>query len=58
MSWVTMIMDSDDKKVNIDWFYLKKIILGTIQRDQFLYTSLEFDYRHNSCCYIIFLSIL
>ena len=51
MSQVTIIIDLDDKKVNIDWFYLKKIILGIIQVDQFLYICLEFDYRHNSCCY-------
>ena len=37
MSWVTIIMDPDDKKVKIDWFYLKKIILSTIRGDQFLY---------------------
>ena len=30
-------MDSDDKKVKIDWFYRKKITLDTIQGDQFLY---------------------
>ena len=40
MSWVTIIMDLDDKKVKIDWFYLKKIILSTIRGDQFLYISL------------------
>ena len=37
MSWVTIIMDQDDKKVKIDWFYLNKIILCTIRGDQFLY---------------------
>ena len=31
MSWVTIIMDPDDKKVKIDWFYRKKITLDTIQ---------------------------
>ena len=49
MSWVTIIMDSDDKKVNIDWFYLEKIVIGIIQEDQFLYISFEFGYRHSSC---------
>ena len=58
MSWVTIIMDSDDKKVKIDWFYLKKIIIDTIQGDQCLYISIEFDYRHSSCCYSVFLLIL
>ena len=33
MSWVTIIMDPNDNKVKIDWFYLKKIILDTIQGD-------------------------
>ena len=43
MSWITIIMDPDDKKVKINWFYLNKIVLGTIREDQFLYISLEFD---------------
>ena len=30
MSWVTIIMDPNDKKVKIDWFYLKRTILGII----------------------------
>ena len=58
MSWVTIIMDPDDNKVKIDWFYLKKIVIDTIQRDQFLYISLEFDYKQNSSCCSIFLLIL
>ena len=33
MSWVTIIMDSDDNKIKIDWFYLNKIILGMIRGD-------------------------
>jgi len=33
-------MDPDDKKVKIDWFYPKKIILGTIRGNRFLYISL------------------
>ena len=40
MSGVTIIMDPDDKKVKIDMFYLKKIFIGTIRGDQFLYISL------------------
>ena len=43
MSWITIIMDPDDNKVKINWFYLNKIVLGTIREDQFLYISLEFD---------------
>ena len=45
MSWVTLIIDPNHNKVKINWFYLKKIVLGTIQRDQFLYIFLEFGYK-------------
>ena len=58
MSLVIIIMDSDDNKINIDWFYLKKIVIDIVRGDQFLYISLEFDYKHSSCCYSIFFSIL
>ena len=37
MRWVAIIVDSNDNKVKIDWFSLKKIILGTVRGDQFLY---------------------
>ena len=43
MSWVTIIMDPDDSKVKLDRFYLKKINLGTVREDQFMYILLEFD---------------
>ena len=33
MSWVTIIIDSDDNKVKVDWFYPRKIILGTVRGD-------------------------
>ena len=33
-------MDPNDKKVKIDWFYPKKIVIGTIRGDQLLYISL------------------
>ena len=41
-------VDSDDKEMKIDWFILNKIIIGTVQGDQFLYISLKFDYRFNT----------
>ena len=47
-------MYPDHNKVKINWFYLKKIVLGTIRGDQFLYISLEFDYKHGPCCYSLF----
>ena len=37
MSWVTIIMDSDEKKGNMDWFYPKKNVLDIVREDQFLY---------------------
>ena len=48
MNQTTSKVDSDNKKMKIDWFILKKIVLGTIQEDQFLYISLKFDYTFNS----------
>ena len=47
MSWVTIIMDPDDSKVKLDRFYLKKINLGTVREDQFMYILLEVDYIYN-----------
>ena len=51
MSWVTIIMDPDDNKVKVDWFYLKKIFLGTVQGDQFMYILLEVDYIYSTSGY-------
>ena len=53
-----LIRDSNDNKVKIDWFYLKKIVTGIIQGDQFLYISLEFNYKSSSQYYSLLLSIL
>ena len=47
MNQTTSTVDPDNKKMKIDWFNLKEIILGTIQGDQFLYISLKFDYKFN-----------
>ena len=30
MSWVAIIVNPNDNKVKIDWFYLKKIVIGTV----------------------------
>ena len=35
MSQTISKMDPDDKKIKIDWFNLKKTILGTVRGDQF-----------------------
>jgi len=44
----TMKVDSNDKKIKINWFNLKKIFLGTVRGDQFLYISHKLDYKFNS----------
>ena len=41
-------VDLDDKKIKIDWFNLKKIVIGIVRGDQFLYISLNFDYKFKS----------
>ena len=41
-------MDLDDKRMKIDKFKLKKIIIGIVRGDQFLYISLKFDYKFSS----------
>ena len=56
MSWVTIIVDPNDNKIKIDWSYLKKIVLGSVQGDQFLYVIV--DYKYSSYYYSISLSIL
>ena len=48
MSWVAIIMDPNDNKIEIDWFLLKKIVLDTVRGDQFLYIFLELDYKYSS----------
>ena len=48
MSWTTNKVSSNDKNRKIDWFKLKKIVIGTVRRDQFLYTSHKFDYKFGS----------
>ena len=39
MSQKTNKVDPDDEKMKIDWFNLKRIVIGTIRGDQFLYIS-------------------
>ena len=38
----------DDKKMKLDKFMVKKIVIGTIKGDQFLYLSFKFDYKVSS----------
>ena len=58
MSLVAIIVDPNDNKVKIDWFYLKKVVFGTVRGDQFLYIILEVDYKYRSYYYSISLSVL
>ena len=43
-------------KMKIDWLYLIKIVIGIVG-DQFLYISLEIDYKYSSYNYSVFLLI-
>ena len=60
MSWTTNKVGSNDKNRKIYWL-VKKIVLGTVQEDQFLYISHKFDYNFGSWllqCFSIFLNPL
>ena len=48
MNQIITKVDSDDKRMKMNKFELKKIVLGTVRGDQFLYISLKFDYKYNS----------
>ena len=45
MNQTNVKVDPDDKWMKLDRFMLKKIILGTVWGDQFLYISFKFDYK-------------
>ena len=49
----------EDLKAKINRFYSKKIVIGTIGGDVFIYIyiSFEFDYKSNFCGYSVFLSL-
>ena len=55
-------MDLDNNKVEVDWFYLKKIVIGTVRGNQFLYIYiyilLEVGYKYSSDCYSVSFLIL
>ena len=40
-------MDLDDKRMKMNKFELKKIVIGIVRGDHFLYNSLKFDYKYN-----------
>ena len=45
MSWMANKVDSNDKNRKIDGFQLKKVILGQVRGDQFLYLYLKYNYK-------------
>ena len=48
MSQIITKLDSDDKRMKIDKFKLKNIVINTVWGDQFLYIYLKFDYKFSS----------
>ena len=48
MSWMENKVDSNDKNRKVDGFQLKKVILGQVQGDQFMYIYLKYDYTITS----------
>ena len=65
MNQTNIKVDSDDKKMKLHRFVVKKIVLGTVRGDQFLYLSFKFDYKVSfrflqcfSLCFLIPSSLL
>ena len=48
MNQTNVKVDLDDKRMKLDRFVVKKIVLGSVRGDQFLYISFRFDYKVNS----------
>ena len=48
MSWTTNKVNAIDKNKKIDRINPKKIVLGTVRENQFLYISYEFYYKVGS----------
>ena len=48
MNQTNIKVDLVDKKMKLDRFMVKKIVLDIVQGDQFLYLSFRFDYKVNS----------
>ena len=48
MNQTNIKVDPDDKKMKLNRFVVKKIVLGTVRGDQFLYLSFRFDYKVSS----------
>ena len=48
MNQTNIKVDPDDKKMKLDRFMVKKIIIGIVRRYQFLYLTFRFDYKVSS----------
>ena len=48
MNQTNIKVDLVDKKMKLDRFMVKKIVLDIVQGDQFLYLSFRFDYKVSS----------
>ena len=48
MNQIIIKVDLDDKRMKMNKFELKKIVLSIVQGDQFLFISLKFDYKYSS----------
>ena len=48
MNQTNIKVDPDDKKMKLDRFMVKKIVIDIVQGDQFLYLSFRFDYKVSS----------
>ena len=48
MNQTNIRVDLDDKTMKLERFVVKKIVLGTVRGDQFLYLSFRFDYKVSS----------
>ena len=48
MNQTNVKVDPDDKRMKLNRFVLKKIVLGTVRGNQFLYISFRFNYKVSS----------
>ena len=48
MNQTNIKVDPNDKKIRLEKFMVKKIVIGIIQGNQFLYLSFRFDYKVSS----------
>ena len=54
MNGITVRMDLEDNQTEVDWVYLSKFVISTIQGGQFFYISIENGYKYSLDCYSAF----